>query len=225
MVYFSSSNARSSAFAADHGHAASFAEAGMNFARSTLWQAPDPTNPGSVPLATQVVDGVPVTYSGTYDAGTQIWTLTGWVEIPNPTGAAPIVRTASSQVRIASNQQGSTNNAIWNYLYQDDPTFCAEVSNNVTLRIPMYTRGNLCVSNNADLEGSTVHVLGNVEIGNNGSIGSPTYPIAEAHVAGQCKYGNGSSGQWHSPCSEVAHVYAHGSTTCTRMTSRARQRR
>ena len=208
VVYFSSSNARNSAYAADRQDAASLAEAGMNFARSTLWQAPDPTNASSVPLATQVVDGVSVTYSGSYDAGTKIWTLTGRVQVPNPTGAAPIVRTASSQVRVTDDQQGSTNNAIWNYLYQDDPTFCADISNNVQLKIPMYSRGDLCVDNNADLSGDTVQVLGNVEVGSNGSVGDQSSPIAEAHIAGQCKYGNGGSGQWHSPCSAVDHVYA-----------------
>ena len=208
VVYFSSSNARSSAYAADQHGAAGLAEAGLNLARSTLWQAPDPSNPSSVPVTIQTVEGVAVTYSGSFDAGSQIWTLTGSVQVPNPTGAAPIVRTASSQVRITSSQQGSTNNAIWHYLYQDDPTFCADISNNVQLKIPVYTRGHLCVANNADLEGSTVQVLGNVEIGNNGSIGNASTPIAEAHVAGQCKYGNGGSGQWHSPCSAVDHVYA-----------------
>ena len=171
VVYFSSSNARSSAYAADQHGAAGLAEAGLNLARSTLWQAPDPSNPSSVPVTIQTVEGVAVTYSGSFDAGSQIWTLTGSVQVPNPTGAAPIVRTASSQVRITSSQQGSTNNAIWNYLYQDDPTFCADISNNVQLKIPVYTRGHLCVANNADLEGSSVQVLGNVEIGNNGSIG------------------------------------------------------
>ena len=208
VVFFSSSNARNSAFAADHQGAHGLAEAGMNFARSTLWQAPDPSNPNSVPNTTQVVDGVPVTYYGTYDAGTQIWTLTGRVSLPNPTGSAPIIRTASSKVRITTDQQGSTNNAIWNYLYQDDPNFCADVANNVDLKIPLYTRGDLCVANNATLTGESVQVLGNIEIGNNGSVGTPSNPIAEAHIAGQCKYGSGGSGQWNSPCSATDHVYA-----------------
>ena len=76
------------------------------------------------------------------------------------------------------------------------------------LKIPVYSRGDLCVANNAEVEGASVHVLGNVEIGNNGSIGNASTPIAEAHVAGQCKYGNGGSGQWHSPCSAADRVYA-----------------
>ena len=122
VVYFSSSNARSSAYAADRHGASGLAEAGLNLARSTLWQAPDPSNPGSVPSTTQAVAGVNVTYSGNFDTATQVWTLTGSVTVPNPTGAAPIVRTASSQVRVSSNQQSGGNNAIWNYLYQDDPT-------------------------------------------------------------------------------------------------------
>lgn len=213
VVFFSSSDARNSAYAADHQNAGNLAEAGMNFARSTLWQAADPTNPSSVPSTTQTVDGVDVTYFGTYDVGAKVWTLTGRVELANPTGAAPIVRTASSQVRVVDDQQGSTNNAIWNYLYQDDPTFCADIANNVDLKIPMYSRGDLCVANNADLTGSTIQVLGNVEIGNNGSIGSAIDPIDEAHVAGQCKYGNGGSGQWNSPCSAADRVYANVITT------------
>lgn len=208
VVYFSSANTRSSAYAADHQSALDYAEAGMNFARSTLWQAADPSDPNAVPTTTQQVEGINVTYSGAFDAATQIWTLTGRAEIPNPTGAAPIIRTTASKVKITVGEQGSTNNAIWTYLYQDDPNFCAEVSNNVTVEIPVYTRGDLCVSNNATIASDTVQVLGNVEISNNGSIGSASNPIAEAHIAGQCKYGNGGSGQWHSPCTSQDRVYA-----------------
>lgn len=213
VVYFSSANTRSSAYAADHQSALDLAEAGMNFARSTLWQAADPSDPNSVPSATQQVEGVNVTYYGTFDAGAQIWTLTGRVEVPNPTGAAPIIRTTSSKVRITTGTQGSTNNAIWTYLYQDDPNFCADISNNVSVEIPVYTRGDLCVSNNATVESDTVQVLGNVEISNNGSIGSVITPISTAEIAGQCKYGNGGSGQWHSPCSAIDRVYANTITT------------
>ena len=55
VVYFSSSNLRSAAYAADHQGAAGFAEAGMNFARSTLWQAADLTDPAAVPPTTVTV--------------------------------------------------------------------------------------------------------------------------------------------------------------------------
>jgi hypothetical protein len=213
VVYFSSTNTRSAAYAETHQNALGFSEAGMNFARSTLWQAADPSNPNSVPTTAQQIEGVNVTYSGSFDSASQIWTLTGRAEVPNPTGAAPIIRTTSSKVRIASQQQGSTNNAIWTYLYQDDPTFCAEVANNVQLEIPVYTRGDLCVSNNASISSTSVQVLGNVEIGNNGSIGTAGNPIPEAHILGQCKYGSGGSGQWHSPCSAADRVYASVITT------------
>lgn len=210
VVFFSSSNARSSAFAADHQSAGSLAEAGMNFARSTLWQAPDPTNPNSVPNTTQLVDGVPVTYFGSYDAGAKVWTLTGRVEVANPSGAAPIVRTASSKVRIANEETTSTNNAIWNYLYQDDPNFCAEIANNVDLNIPLYTKGHLCISNNARVDGSSIQVIGDVQIGNNGRIGSAADPTAEVKILGRCKYGNGGSGQWRNPPAEPCdHVWTN----------------
>jgi hypothetical protein len=213
VVYFSTSTFRSSAFQADEQAALDLAEAGMNLARSTLWQAVDPQDGNTVPARVVAMEGGQVTYWGEYDGGQHIWTLIGRAELPNPSGAADIVRTASSKVRVNVGQSGSQNNSVWNYLFQDDPNSCSIISNNVEIKLPVYSRGHLCVENNASITASTVQVLGHVEIKNNGSIGFNGAPIAEVHVAGGCKYGSGGSGTFNSPCSAADRVYATTITT------------
>ena len=43
------------------------AEAGMNIARATLWNASDPTDPGAVADGSTLIDELTVKYSGAYD--------------------------------------------------------------------------------------------------------------------------------------------------------------
>ena len=74
---FSTSNARSSEFSVAKGETLHLAEAGLAHSRSILWNASDPTDPSAVTGGTFTLEGGTVTFSGTYDSGTQIWTLTG----------------------------------------------------------------------------------------------------------------------------------------------------
>ena len=77
MVY-STENARSASHRRPTSSAFSLAEAGLNYAYATLYNASDPTMPGAVPLRSETVDGAaPSRWWGTLDTTTNTWTLTG----------------------------------------------------------------------------------------------------------------------------------------------------
>lgn len=210
VVAYSSSNSRASSLSATEKEAYALAEAGMNLARSTLFQAPSFSSPSAVPEQTLSMGGGTVTYSGTLAGST--WTLSGSGSLPNPTGpgTVPVTRTVSSQVSVTTALQSSSNNAVWNYLYADDPNTCTHFHNNATISVPTYTRGSLCLENNATFNGPLIEVEQTVSIQNNASIGTSGSSIQQANVAGGCRY---ASGPLHSPCTASDRVYAQTITT------------
>ncbi|MEZ5100441.1 MAG: pilus assembly PilX N-terminal domain-containing protein [Thermoleophilia bacterium] len=210
VIHFSTAGARSSSLSSTQQKSLDLAEAGMNLARSTLWQAPDPADAGSVPTRSVTMEGANVQYWGAYNSGTSIWTLYGKATLPNPAGGAPLIRTVSSKVLVTSGQQGNQNNVIWNYLYQDDETTCTYLTNNVTIKVPVYTRGDLCLSNNASIVGPSVQVLKQVNIDNNASIGSAANPIDEVQTALGCKF---RTNPIHNPCTPADKVWADTAST------------
>ena len=69
LVYYAGSNANHAEVSNDDARALNLAEAGMNYARSILWNAADPTVGTAVgsggPLS---LEGGTYTYAGTYDS-------------------------------------------------------------------------------------------------------------------------------------------------------------
>ena len=88
VVAFSTSNSRSAEYSVDNSKAIHVAEAGEAYARSILWSAPDPTDPSSVGSGPVSLEGGTATYSGTYDSGTQTWTLTGTATATSTKGSS-----------------------------------------------------------------------------------------------------------------------------------------
>ena len=185
--------------------ALALAEAGLNYAYSTLYNSATPSNPATVPSTTVTLDGGTARYAGTLVGDT--WTLTGTGTARNPTGpaAAPVVRSVSGRVRLGSARRSSTNNAVWNYVYADALTGCTSLSNSVVLDVPLYVRGNLCLSNSAQMTGYALRVGGNLTINNLATVGTAAAPIYEVSVGGTCRLGNGTP---HSPCGPADQVYA-----------------
>jgi Tfp pilus assembly protein PilX len=163
------------------------AESALNDALSTLYNSSSPTQPGAVPAASQQVDGGTMTWWGTLDTTTNVWTLTGTGSVPSPAHAAPIVRTVKAAVSLASSTHGSSNNAVWNYLYSDATTGCMSVGNSVNVNVPLYVRGNLCMSNSATFTGYQLEVGGSLSFSNSSHVGTPTNtPVHDVHIAGTC---------------------------------------
>jgi hypothetical protein len=174
------------------------AEAGLNNAYATLYNSGSPTMANAVPERSATLDGGTVTYYGTLSGST--WTLVGVGRVPNPTGpgGADVVRTATGRATLGSARRGSSNNAVWNYVYIDDPTYTTNLGNAVDVNIPLYVRGNLRLSNTAQVSGYALQVGGTLEFFNSAHVGSADAPVHEAHVGGGCRIG--ASGVFKKPC-------------------------
>ena len=182
------------------------AEAGLNNAYATLYNSGSPTMSDAVPERTVTLEGGTATYYGTLSGST--WTLTGVGRVPNPTGpgAADVVRTVSGRASLGSAQRGSANNAVWNYVYADDPTATTHLGNSVNVNIPLYVRGNLRLSNTAQVSGYALQVGGTVEFFNSAHVGTAESPVHEVHVGGGCRIG--ASGPFTTPCGPAQMVHA-----------------
>lgn len=107
-VKFSSSNARSSEYSSSQREVRYLAESGLAHARSILWSAADPTDPNAIGSGSFTLEDGTVTFEGTYDMGTQIWTLTGTGTVTNPTGpAGAVTDTFSTKVAVGGGGTGS----------------------------------------------------------------------------------------------------------------------
>src|SRR5918992_756427 len=142
----------------------------MNYARAILWQSSDPTNTTSVPTDTLTLEGGTVTYSGTYDSASNIWTLTGIGQYTNPTGGTqPVTRTVSSQVLVSTT---AGMDEAWGYLFADTTSLCTLLQNSIVIDAPIYVRGDLCMGNSAVIQAELVQVRGKVDIKDSASIGT-----------------------------------------------------
>lgn len=197
--------------------ARSLAEAGVNYAFATLHNAPDPTLSGAVPARSVPLEGGTVEYYGTLDQATNRWTLTGIgrVASPNP-GGADVIKVVRGRARIGSSTHGSENNAVWNYVYADATSGCTSIGNSVNVNVPLYVRGNLCLSNSASMTGYSLQVGGTLSLSNSSRVGTtdanaasnnPSNPqVHEVHVAGGCRLG--TSGPFTTPCGPAQRVYS-----------------
>ena len=187
------------------------ADAGHNIARAILWD-PDTnlTDPSAIPLMTTTIDGKQVSYSGSYDSLSQIWTLSGTASFPNPNaGGAPIVKTVSSKVQVTPGATVPDPNtqAAWSTIYVDDWTDCAKIEHNFVVRVEMYVRGDLCMEDDAviDAEAGIVQVWGNIDIEDDATIGTSGDPLQYLAVSGGCRDENPTSSNspprpFNNPC-------------------------
>jgi Tfp pilus assembly protein PilX len=205
MVY-STGNARSASFSKADERGFSLAEAGLNYAYSTLYNASDPTMPGAVPVRSEVIDGATVTWWGTLDTQTNKWTLTGRAAVPNPAGGMDVIRSARGRASLQSTSVGNANNAVWNYIYADAPT-CTSLGNSVNVSVPIFIKGDLCLSNSSQISGlnTVLQVGGTITINNSSHVGSAAAPLGQVHVGGGCRVGNGAL---KSPCGASESVYS-----------------
>jgi hypothetical protein len=186
--------------------ALALAEAGLNYAYSTLHNSGTPTMESAVPRRTIALPAGDATYYGTLTGSS--WTLVGIGTVRNPTGPSsePVVRTVSGRASLGSARRGTANNAVWNYVYVDDPTAVTTLGNSVDINIPFYVRGSVVIQNTAQVSGYAMQVGGTVEFRNDGHVGTAEAPIHEAHIGGGCRVG--STGPFTTPCGAATRVNA-----------------
>ncbi len=207
MIYTTANHGSAARSKADR-RALSLAEAGLNYAYSTLYNASDPTQPGAVPQRAETLESGTATYWGTLDTQTNTWTLTGVGRVSSPVRAEDVSRTVRGRVSLGTGQAGTANNAVWNYIYAEAPTSCMALGNSVNVSVPIYVKGDLCLSNSSQISGSTtvLQVGGTVTINNSAHVGASGANISQVHIAGGCRIG---SGPLHNPCTAADQVYAN----------------
>lgn len=202
-VVYSTHNQTSSHRSKADRSAQSLAEAGLAYAYSTLFQSGTPTMPNAVPEQTVPLNNGTVSYYGILNGET--WTLVGVGKVANPGAPGEVVRTARGKAVVGSAQQGTANNAVWNYVYVDSTTTCMPLDNSVIVDVPLYVRGDICMRNSAQIQGPVLHVGGKVTLDNpSNQIGALGDVIPEIHIAGGCKLQNNAL---HNPCGPSDHVY------------------
>ena len=177
------------------------AESGLSYALSRLQHAADPYDASAVPSTTVALTGGSTTYSGSL-SGT-MWTLNSSGTVANPSGphASSIVRTVSMQAQITTTTQADLR--PWNYLFIDQPSGCITMGNSVTSDLALYIRGDLCLTNNSQINSPAVHVLGGLYVDNSAQIGSVSSPVQEFAATGSCHYAGAPVA-----CGPAGHVYA-----------------
>jgi Tfp pilus assembly protein PilX len=209
IVYYSSTNTRSSNTSRASGTAFQLSEAGLNESLAVLSNQPtnDPTNASLLATRTSSYSTGSVTWGGMYDSANAKWTITSLGQAANPSGSAVALsnRTITAKVPVRPVLTQATVNQAWNYLFSygtGDPDGCdMNITSSVSLETRLLVSGNLCVRDSATVEGSgtEVEVGGQVKIFGSASIGRQgSNPVGKVNAASNCKYESGSVGTCNS---------------------------
>jgi len=181
------SNRTAAARSLDAVQASNLAREALSDAHALLWNVSDPTKQGSFPaVPTAVATPAGQAYLWGQLSGTT-WTLWGRGVAAAGLGRT-VTRTVSRQVQIVPGNGAITDLRAWNMLYSDAKTGCMTLSNNATLKVPLYVAGNLCISNNAGITGSTttLQVGGTLTLAPNAIVGTTSTRLASVNVVGGC---------------------------------------
>lgn len=208
LLTYSSSGTRSVRYTDARNKAGIVAEAGLNEAASVLNNCAanpttcDPRDPAALPSGSNTYDGgASAAWSGSVNG--DVWTVTSTSTVRNPSGAASLQRTASTQFRIGVDGEGYA--PAWDFTYSDAPS-CMTLAQSSAIAVPFWIAGDLCLSNTANPIADEITVKGHITLLNSSMIGSPSKPISKLHTSG-CS--NSSSGPWLlSNCDAAHHVYA-----------------
>lgn len=207
LITYSLQNSSNSSYDSSTQLAQQYAEAALARAYSTVYAASDPRAGGAVPQTTVQYEKGTGTYAGTYASSS--WTLSGVGRVPSPNHSSDIVRTVRGRVTVGTGRRGSANNAVWNYIYVDDTSACTVLGNSVSINIPLYVRGNLCLEQSANLtaQAYAIQVGGYVQFQNSATVGTGAVGgrLHEAHIAGGCRVG--TTGPFV-PCSDATRVFS-----------------
>jgi Tfp pilus assembly protein PilX len=182
------------------------AEAGLNEAQAVLMNASNPLSPSALPSSSSPaeipVEGGTAKYWGGLD-GNLVWTITSVSSVRNPTGGSAISHTVTSQIEVLASTV--PDNEVWKYVYSDAPG-CTIFQNVVQVSAPIYTRGDLCMKNDAVLSGPAIDTYSGIQLENNARIGASPSDASDPAVRSRlgCRYG--SSGSFDAACSDASYA-------------------
>jgi hypothetical protein len=197
-VYYSNTNQRSAVYSKENASAYDLAEAGINEIMAVLGHSQNNAlNPTLLPETTRTYDAGSVTWKGTLNFATAVWSITSTGRIHNPTGATKeVTRVLRAEVPITPTYTQPLNNPAWDYIYatRTGNECDMELANNVLGSARLYVEGNFCLRQNAGITISAMTVKGHVLVENNAKIGLGTSMSTrvETYVGGQCKYAQGA---------------------------------
>jgi Tfp pilus assembly protein PilX len=213
ITYFAATNTRHAAYERGNQKAFAAAEAGLNEAIAVLGNSTLPTVPTTLPAseATAVTDtttipGSTIKYWGTYDAGSQTWTVYG-----KGTTSAPATtsRTVNEKIRIGAGAATLAGNPAWGTIFADNKLGgCLGLTSSVRIYVPMYVTGDLCLTASAAVDPSagSVTVLGKIDLSSSAQIGKSTAHLSKLNVVSGCRFGG--LGSWTFPCTTTQRVWA-----------------
>jgi hypothetical protein len=181
-------NHRSAGHSADADKAFAIAQLGLAYAEGRVYAAAASHTTPATGATSFSQDGGTGTYLASVGGDGISWTMTATATYNG------ITKTVTAQANVPS-PITVNDGSVWNYLYADSLTGCTSLANNTIITVPIFVRGNLCMSNSAQITGANVEVGGNITFLNTSSIGaSSTSKIDTLQVAGTCNGVAGGTG-------------------------------
>lgn len=217
LIYFTTANQQTSHLQKSQQVARSIAEAGVNNAISIVSNpananylvddgihTPTTLLPDQAHAYTTSYPGGTVTWWGSFDWANLIWTVHATSTVTNPTGptAAPLHRTMTAQVQVYLPPSKQLTVGVWNWIYSPlnagNGTCDTTMDNSVTVQVPLWVGGNLCLRNSIKVQ-RPVYVGGWLNNGTaQAAVGSSGAPVSEAYVGGGYYATTGTSvGCWY----------------------------
>ncbi len=188
-TYYATTNLTDSSAHKARASAYDLAEAGINDAMAVLYNqlntdgsiksgGVSPLTTTLLPATTIQYSGLKgsVTYSGTINTTTSVWTITSTGKVKNGQGYQS--RTLKKSVTVRGQNVGADGNS-WSRFYDNDTSSCLTIDNS-TFVTNVATKGNLCLTNGGGITGANtlVDVGGTVTITGPDSTGGPNSPSA-----------------------------------------------
>jgi Flp pilus assembly protein TadG len=216
IIYFTSSNERTSNYQKASQVARSLAEAGVNNAISIVSNpananyllndgvhTPTTLLPDQAHAYTSTYPGGTVTWWGTFDWAHLVWTLSATSTVDNPTGpsAADIHKTMTAKIQVHLPTPKALTLGVWNWIYSPKDagtnTCDTQMDNSVTIQVPVWVGGNLCLRNSIKVQ-RPIYVHGWLNNATaQAAVGSNSTPVSEAYVGTSCWYLNNTI---YNPC-------------------------
>jgi Tfp pilus assembly protein PilX len=213
-LQYTSANQRSADVSKSDHFVFNLAEAGLNDSLALLSNPiNNPMNPWvfctetgmTLPCyRTSTYEGGTVTWGGTLDENTAVWTITSTGVKTNPSGV-PVadskrVLTAKVPIQPAAEQENTT--LAWNFIFSygtGDASGCdMTLDSSVELRTRVMVSGNLCMRSSSKMIDGELLVAGRVNVLDSATVGASGAPIDRVDSIGGCKLG--VSGTVHIPC-------------------------